>query len=115
MIKIKENISKENKQSALNEFTKRLYGAYPHEIERVILFGSMARRDAREGSDIDVLVVTKSNNRLIKNEITDLAFDIILKYGVDIEPVIFDKMEWARLTKKPTSFVHCVLSEGKNL
>lgn len=115
MITRKENISKENQQVALKEFTTQLYESYPHEIEQIILFGSMARQDAGEGSDVDVLVVTKSNNRLLKNEITDLAFEIILKYGVDIEPVIFDKMEWARLTKKPTSFVHCVLNEGKNL
>lgn len=100
---------------ALLEFTQKLRGLYSRKIEELLLFGSVARGDAGEDSDIDVLIVTKNNDRTLKNEITDLAFEMMLKYGVDIAPVIFNKSEWSRLRQNPTSFVYCVLSEGKRL
>ena len=102
-------------EPAIREFTENIQRLYGKNIEKIVLFGSRARGDAGEDSDIDILVITKTNNKDLKNGITDLAFDIILKYGIDIEPVIFDMSEWSRLTKNPTSFTYSILVEGKNL
>lgn len=100
---------------ALEEYTHQLYKLYSRNIEKIILFGSRARGDTQVDSDIDILVIVTNGAKELKNKITDLAFDIILKYGVDIEPTIFDTQEWAGLTKMPTSFAYCVLNEGKEL
>jgi len=105
----------EKEKIALKEYTYQLHNLYPENIEKIILFGSRARGDTQENSDIDILVIVKNGDKEVKNKITDLSFDIILKYGVDIEPVIFDSEEWARLTEIPTSFAYSVLNEGKVL
>lgn len=112
-----QNIStlKRKERKALQEYIGKLYKLYSGYIEKIILFGSKVRGDAGKDSDIDILIVIRNGSKELKNKITDLAFEIILKYGVDIEPTIFDKKEWMRLTKIPTSFVYCVLKEGKEL
>ena len=102
-------------EPALIEFRANINKLYGNEIERIILFGSRARGDAKQDADIDVLVIMKHAGKELKNRISDLAFDCILKYGIDIEPVIFDHNEWARFTTTPTSFAYCVLQDGKEL
>jgi len=44
------------------EFAIRLKAKYGERIQNVILFGSVARGDYREESDIDVLVVTRETS-----------------------------------------------------
>ena len=44
-------------QKAVDEFVKRALGKYKDKIDSIILFGSIARGEAREESDIDILVV----------------------------------------------------------
>ena len=102
-------------QDALAEYAQTLRLRYPRQVERMVLFGSQARGDAREGSDVDILIVIETDERRLKNEITDLAFDIMLKHGVDIEPAIFSREEWATFTAAPTSFAYTVEQEGREL
>jgi uncharacterized protein len=102
-------------QRAVEEYTRTLRGRYPGRVEKVVLFGSQARGDAREGSDVDLLIVTASAEPHLKNELTDLAFDMMLKYAVAIEPAIFSRAEWARNTAAPTSFAYTVEQEGREL
>ena len=105
----------DNAKAALKEYSSRLHKLYPERIEKMILFGSMGRGEYRENSDIDILVIIGNGDNELKDQITDAAFDIMLKYGVVIEPAIFKSEEWVRLTTPPTSFTYCVLNEGKEL
>jgi predicted nucleotidyltransferase len=104
-----------NQQQALSEYIEALRGRFGPHIERLLLYGSQARGDADEGSDIDLLVVTESGERRLKNEITDMAFDVMVKHGLDIEPVVVSRDEWARMLAVPTSFAYTVNLEGRDL
>jgi predicted nucleotidyltransferase len=48
-------------QRAVDEFLKRVLDHYRNRIEGVILFGSVARGEAKEDSDIDILVIWRGN------------------------------------------------------
>ena len=68
--------------------TRELLG---NSLESVIVYGSYARGDYSEFSDIDImLLVSMAEDQIkkISDQISDLAFDCTLKYGVDISPVI---------------------------
>ena len=60
-------------------------------LDSVIVYGSFARGDYSELSDIDVMLLVSLGEEDIKkisDQISDLAFDFMMKYGVDISPVI---------------------------
>jgi predicted nucleotidyltransferase len=47
----------ERYRKPIEEFVRRVLGRYRDEIEGIILFGSVARDEGKEDSDVDVLVV----------------------------------------------------------
>ncbi|WP_461863532.1 nucleotidyltransferase domain-containing protein [Thermococcus sp.] len=94
------------KEKALNEFIERLKAQFPGRIERIVLFGSYARGDYDEESDIDVLIV----GELSLDDILSLIFEIMLKYGVLINAITENKEEFERL--REASFHKIILSEG---
>ena len=52
-------LTPEKLQHVLNEYKDLLLAELPGQIERIILFGSYARGDARAESDVDVMVVNQ--------------------------------------------------------
>ena len=52
------------------------------EIEKIILFGSVARGEDTEDSDIDVLIITKKNEDefKIKDDVYTKVMDIVYKH-----------------------------------
>ena len=48
------------------------------EIIRMILFGSVARGDDNEGSDIDILIVIHQDNRELESIIDNVVVDFII-------------------------------------
>lgn len=60
-------------------------------LKNVILYGSYARGDYNENSDIDIMILVTLSEVEIKqfeNGIYDIAFDLELKYGKVLSPVI---------------------------
>ena len=67
---------------------KRILG---ENLKKVILYGSYARGDYTENSDIDIMVLTTLTDAEIEKieaQIYDVAFDFLMDYGVDISVVI---------------------------
>ncbi|WP_207692343.1 nucleotidyltransferase domain-containing protein [Desulfonema limicola] len=83
--------NKENK--AILTASKMLTTLFP--ISDVILFGSKARGDHDDESDIDLLLLTTEKvNKKLRNAILDALFDIELQYNVTISPLIINSNEW---------------------
>ncbi len=61
------------------------------------LFGSRARGDGNDESDVDVALVVTELNRPLRNEILDLAYDIGLEHGVLLAPLLLDQQQLAHL------------------
>ena len=75
----------------LLEFTQQVQKVLGKSLKKIILYGSYARGDYRENSDIDIMVLTTLTDeeiRQIKTTIYDVAFDFQMEYGVDISVVI---------------------------
>lgn len=102
-------------QKAIEEFKELLNKKYPKDIESVKLFGSKARGDFHKESDIDLMVVLKNANENKKDNISDTAYDLLLKYEVDISPRIYSLKEFNYLNDMPTVFMQIVKKEGIEL
>ncbi len=87
----------------------RIEKNHHHEIESIILFGSVARGEARKDSDIDILVITKKEDFQLRRLFIGKAFDIFLKTGNNISVKVISHHDF-QLTKN-YSFLKNVLSD----
>lgn len=81
----------ENKRDIILEFSRQVKGILGNSLTKIILYGSFARGDYTENSDIDIMILTTLTDEKIErieNTIFDLAFDFQMKYFVDISVVI---------------------------
>jgi len=80
------------------DFSLRLQRLLGFNLVRVIIFGSRARGDAVEGSDIDVMVVVRSigNYGKLRFQIGEAAYEATFEKGAAIvlSPVIVDEKEY---------------------
>ena len=75
----------------IQDFAKSVRKMLGNSLDSVIVYGSYARGDYSELSDVDVMLLVSLREEDIKkisDQISDLAFDFMMKYGVDISPVI---------------------------
>ena len=84
---------KENEKKALFELKKTLLQKFP-DIE-IFIYGSKARGDFIEHSDIDLLILlNRKVNTLIEEEIIGIVYELELEYGVIFDVLIESKDLW---------------------
>ena len=90
-------------QQAVEEL--KAYGA-----QRVILFGSAARGDADEYSDLDFVVIKETNRRFLAR-LREVALLVNVPGAVDI--LVYTPEEWQRMQERESPFAERVLAEGR--
>jgi len=82
----------------ISNLEKSLWGLYGGRFSRLILFGSRARGDADEGSDVDVLVVLKGEVNAEKEigRATPTTAALSLKHNVVISCVYVSEEQYRR-------------------
>ena len=80
---------------------------------KTILYGSEARGDAREDSDIDLLVLLDKEKLTFDDEaeISWPLYELEIKTGVSINPLIMPKISWENRPFKTPFYVN-VVNEG---
>jgi predicted nucleotidyltransferase len=96
----------------LQEIVERLVDAlHP---ERIYLFGSRARGDARPDSDYDLLVVVPESG-LSPRQRDVLAFRALCGVGVAKDVIVYTPEEFTWRSHAPSSLPAAVLREGRLL
>ena len=106
-----------HRQRAFAEFAQAAMDARGEHIHDIILYGSVARREATERSDVDVLVILDEGelpDELTRrpNKLTDLAFDVGLEYNVKISLYIQTMELFENRRDRP--FLQNVLQDGRS-
>ena len=82
-------------------------------VERVILFGSKARGDSSEHSDIDLLLITSRPLHWREEKaIVEALFDMGMKYDVIFSPLFVSLEEWERGMFKEFPVYREIMEEG---
>jgi len=75
----------------------RIKRDFRENLSKIILYGSYARGDYHITSDVDIMIlVTLSDEEIkrVENQVFDCAFDLEMKYGVDISPIIKNEIHY---------------------
>ena len=86
-----------------------------YKLIQMKLFGSKAKGNYSDESDIDLLIVLENYDWKAENEIYEICFEIGLEYDVLLSPVIFSKKEFDDKLTKITPFYKVVVKEGLQL
>ena len=100
-------------EAAATAFARRVEAAGLPAVDRILLFGSVARSEEREDSDVDVLAILNDpvDARDVEERLRDLAYDVVLEHDVAIS---VHAMAASRLeTRGDHPFVETVLGEGR--
>ena len=96
---------KQELESVVGELKR--YGA-----EHIILFGSAARGDADDYSDLDLVVVKPSTMNFV-----DRLADVVRRCpsALHADIIVYTPEEFQRMQETENPFLDCVLKEGKVL
>jgi len=81
--------------------------------QAVILFGSFARRDINEGSDVDVLVIAAFEEPFLER--IKLLLELNDGIGLPLEPIGYTPEELKRMREGGNRFIQEVLEHGEVL
>lgn len=92
-----------NERAALVALVDRLRQRYGDDLLRVVLFGSKARGDSDEESDIDVLVVVvrtpNDDYWQHRRQLSAIAGDLDLEYDVILSTLLMDEPEFTEMRR----------------
>jgi len=104
---------REKKEKAFQYFlTHLLNSEIKEDIGRIFLFGSFARDEVDEESDIDVLIFSSNRLNKVREVCADLSFQTALKHGESIEPLVYCIDELRYLN---SNFIYSVVTRGKEI
>ena len=80
----------------MKELKEGLVQIYGDKLKAVYLYGSYARGDYRQGSDVDVMILLKDYKNYWKElyRSSDYVSDISLKYDVTVSCLIMKEIQW---------------------
>lgn len=108
-----ENAPDSPHEQAFEAFGKRATEAVGEEIQEMILYGSTARGETQGvKSDVDIFVVIQSGSETVEETLDEIAYDVMLDYGVVISIMIKTDDEFE--TQREDPFIQTVLQEGRS-
>jgi predicted nucleotidyltransferase len=80
----------------MKELKEGLVQIYGDKLKAVYLYGSYARGDYRDGSDVDVMLLLKNYEDYWKEYMrsSDYVSDISLKYDVTVSYILIKEIQW---------------------
>ena len=81
----------------LMELSRKLKKEFRDKVEEVIVFGSYARGDFKEDSDIDILIVV--NDEKIENDVRKVAYSFIPEIGRLISVKVIDRKTFENMKR----------------
>lgn len=100
----------ENDKRIAMELKKKL--AETVQIVDLRVFGSRAREDADEYSDMDISIVVEQLDPTLKKKVRDVVWEISLEYGLYISALIFTRHEIEESPVRTSPIVRNIYEEG---
>jgi len=82
------------------------------QLVSIVLFGSMAREDYHDGSDIDVAVIVRGLTRKLKGQILEEIAELELNHHTPLSVLVLSEEEFNHLKKRERRIALDIEREG---
>lgn len=96
----------------VKEFCEVITDRFGDKIISIQLFGSRARGDATMESDVDLLILTHSDDWHLSDAIGDMAYDYLLDTGLYISCKVISQDRFGWMKRIRSSFARFVSEEA---
>ena len=101
-------------RNLLDQYTEILQKIYGKHLKKVILYGSYARGDYNDQSDIDIMLLvdlTAAEMDAYADQLSDLGFEYNVDYDIWMMPVVKNKQHFEKWAEAYPFYAH-VQREG---
>ena len=114
IVRIRDKDMNERDRALVIDFKRRLPSEMLRQVKRLIVFGSRARGETTEDSDLDMIALVNEKKPNIEKKLEDIAYQIMENY--DFKPIIslkvFEESQFYNAINKGFSFYRHVEEEG---
>ncbi len=96
----------------LDEYRQALTDRHPRAIAQMLLYGSKARGDAREDSDLDVLLIVKDEAADLKRTLRRIGYRLAATSWAVPSILAYTEGEWMRRKQTKSPFAEAVEREA---
>lgn len=82
----------------------------PYAPEKIILFGSYARGDADEFSDLDLVIIKRTAERFVQRAIEAARY---INWPTSVDIFVYTPEEFQLMQEQDNPFIERVLAEGR--
>jgi len=97
---------------AIDAFTAALKREANGQILLAALFGSKARGDADEDSDVDILIVADADPQQLRKQIGHFASELGLEHNLSFNEFVLNRERWADFARRHAAFWQNVQRDG---
>jgi len=101
-----------NEQRALDAFVAALKRQADRQILLAALFGSKARGDANEDSDVDILIVADADPQQLRQQIDGFISELGLEHNLIFNKFVLNREHWADYARRHAAFWQNVQRDG---
>lgn len=101
-----------SERAAIDEFVAAARHTLGSDLVWVRLFGSRARGEGHEYSDLDLALIVTPAGRARRRQLYDLAFDIGLCHGVELAPLVIEQQRFEELKARERQIACDIETEG---
>lgn len=105
----------DKERKALGEFLDRVLPRYEKNVKYLILFGSYARGEQKDDSDMDLLLVVDKQNDKMESVVSEAVLDVLFETGVYLSVKTISLKEFSRIRRLKTPFYNNLSRDGIEL
>ncbi len=102
----------DSRPAMLQELKRSLEAFLGDQLVNMVLFGSKARGDYHDESDVDVAVIVRGLTRKLKGRILDEVAELELEHHVPVSLLVFSEEEFNHLKKRERRIALDIEREG---
>lgn len=109
--------TKNDLQTILKKISEIYYAVYGEDIVKIVLYGSYARGDYQNDSDIDIAAIVRGERRDLQErlkKVWDISSDLELEYETIVSPTVIPFEEYEKY-KEDMPYYRNIQKEGVNI